>query len=237
MIIYRKFRTCCSGFIRSGQARANAFSVGGVMSPCPAIAFCLPCARLFRPVRTTDNDMSGKTRNSPKARSKKLKKKKWSFRTPGILFILTAIGMMLWLGQGLRLYRLSQMSEELKSTVDGLYFSVLENPGLSPFGRLQFELGKLKAQRTQEIDVIGLMAVLSRHAPQSLRVDRISLRQDDGDIAGFINTDAELNNYMMDLMADEQAGRFFSFRIDETNGEEQGVSFVLQVRFVRTELF
>lgn len=181
--------------------------------------------------------MSEKTRKSNKTRSKTQKRKTWSFRTPAIVFVLTAIGLLLWLGQGMRLYRLNQQSGELKGTVDHLYFSVLENPGLSPFGRLQFELGKLKAQRTQEIDVVGLMAVLSRHAPQSLRVDKISLGRDEGVIVGFIDSDTELNNFMKDLSADERAGKIFSFRIDETEGKAEGVSFLLEVRFMRTELF
>jgi hypothetical protein len=72
------------------------------------------------------------------------------------------------------------------------------DPGRSPYGRLQFELGKLKAQSAQRLDMVELLAALSRLAPEGVRIREVSMATASGVATGSAATPEDLRRYQAD---------------------------------------
>ncbi len=83
----------------------------------------------------------------------------------------------LFLGGQLLRYHFSQSQLDLiKTETDKLYHSVLgQDIGQSPFGRLQFEQGKLSAVRRIGLDPLSMLAALSLPAGENIRVEGVTL--------------------------------------------------------------
>lgn len=140
---------------------------------------------------------------------------------------VTACGIFLWAGQGLRLASHLATAREYTAALHELYVSVLgPNPGKSPFGRLQFERGKLKALGTQEVNVFGLLAALSQSAPESLRIDGLNLKAKFGEVQGGIGSEALLEKYMKGLADNDEF--LFTLARKETD-PRGGMRFTLRV--------
>lgn len=142
--------------------------------------------------------------------------------------IWTAVICGLFLaGQVVRysLYRAQLM--EIEAQTDVLYASVLgPDIGQSPFGRLQFEHGKLAARRGLGLDPLSVLAALSRPAVESLRIEGVSLTGKSGRVRGFFGPNVDhFDDYLNALSRDEQ----FVFSLEKREDVFGGILFSLTV--------
>ncbi|MBI9078794.1 MAG: hypothetical protein JEY79_03525 [Pseudodesulfovibrio sp.] len=137
------------------------------------------------------------------------------------------IGGLFLAGQGLRYHFNALQLEEIKAETDKLYSSVLgPDIGLSPFGRLQFEQGKLTAIRRIGLDPLSVLASLSRPAMESLRLEGLSLTGKKGRARGFFGPNADrFGEYFEALSEDDQ----YSFLLEKSEEVFGGIVFSLIV--------
>lgn len=143
-----------------------------------------------------------------------------------LVWVVVVCGLFL-VGQGLRYgYRLAQL-EEIRSETNALYSSVLgPDIGGSPFGRLQFEHGKLAATERIGLDPLAVLAALSRPAPEDVRLEGLALDGMRGRARGFFGPGVDrFDQYVADLMDDE----IYSFSLEKREEVFGGVDFSLTV--------
>ncbi|QGY41978.1 hypothetical protein GM415_03955 [Pseudodesulfovibrio cashew] len=143
-----------------------------------------------------------------------------------LVWVVIICGLFL-AGQALRYhYNKAQLNEILGET-DKLYASVLgPDIGSSPFGRLQFEQGKLAATYRIGLDPVGVLAALSRPAVESLRIEGIALEGKRGRVRGFFGPNVDrFDSYINDLTDDEQ----FLFSLEKREDVFGGIIFSLIV--------
>jgi hypothetical protein len=113
-----------------------------------------------------------------------------------MLVALTVAGLLFCAGQGMRWWQEHRRAQALDAAVQGLYRKALGgDPGRSPYGRLQFELGKLRAESAQRLDVVELLAALSRRAPEGVRIQSLSLASQSGVAIAYAATLEDLERY------------------------------------------
>jgi len=115
------------------------------------------------------------------------------------------IGCLFLGGQGLRyLFHYNQL-EEIRSETKALYVSALgQDIGGSPFGRLQFEHGKLLATNRIGLDPLRLLAALSRPADENLRLEGVTLSGKTGRVRGsFAGDEPGFKAYLDELTNDD----------------------------------
>lgn len=130
-------------------------------------------------------------------------------------------------GQLLRYgFNLSQLDLIQKET-DRLYTSVLgPDIGSSPFGRLQFEQGKLAATLRIGLDPLSVLAALSKNAPVSLRVEEVVLDGKRGTIHGFFGPSVdEFDGYIQQLSDNDN----YFFSLNKREEVFGGINFSLIV--------
>ncbi|EGB15527.1 hypothetical protein DND132_2323 [Pseudodesulfovibrio mercurii] len=143
------------------------------------------------------------------------------------LFWLLLIGGLFLAGQGVRYYLNYRQVVAIQAETDALYRSVLgPDIGGSPFGRLQFEHGKLLAAKRIGLAPLGVLAALSRPAGEKLRVDGVSLTGTRGRVRGYFSGDEAGFMHYMEKLSDDDRYLFSVYKIDELGG---GVSFSLSV--------
>jgi hypothetical protein len=149
-------------------------------------------------------------------------------RRYGRIFVaVTVAGLLFCAGQGLRWWQEHRRASALEGAVHELYRRALGGePGKSPYGRLQFELGKLRAQSAQRLDVVELLAALSRRAPEGVRIQSLSLASQSGAITGVAATADDLERYKAAL-ATEGA---FVFAVAKADTLSLPVRFELSVK-------
>lgn len=134
----------------------------------------------------------------------------------------------LFLGGQLLRYHFSQSQLDLiKTETDKLYHSVLgQDIGQSPFGRLQFEQGKLSAVRRIGLDPLSMLAALSLPAGENIRVEGVTLNGKTGRVRGFFGPNVEsFDGYINALSEDEQ----FFFSLEKREEVFGGITFSLIV--------
>ncbi|MBG0790620.1 MAG: hypothetical protein H0S80_09010 [Desulfovibrionaceae bacterium] len=127
-----------------------------------------------------------------------------------------AIGGLFLAGQGVR-YGLNRAQlMEIRHETDKLYSSVLgPDIGGSPFGRLQFEHGKLMASRRIGLDPLGVLAALSRPAEESLRLEGLTLAGTTGRVRGVIGGGPDGFHAYMGALSDDEYYLFSLYKSDE----------------------
>ena len=147
-------------------------------------------------------------------------------------FISNAVWMavicsLLLLGQGLRYHFVRAQLDEIRAETDKLYVSVLgRDIGTQPFGRLQFEHGKLTAKLRIGLDPLSVLAALSRPAGENLRLEELSLEGKRGTVHGFFGPNtARFDEYMNKLSDDEQ----YLFSLQRREDVFGGITFSLIV--------
>jgi len=144
-----------------------------------------------------------------------------------ILVAVTVIGLLFCAGQGLRWWQEHRRASALEHAVQQLYRRALAGePGKSPYGRLQFELGKLRAESAQRLDVVELLAALSRRAPEGVRVQSLSLASQSGVLTGTAASADDLERYKAAL-ATEGA---FVFTVQKADTLSAPVRFEIAVK-------
>lgn len=140
---------------------------------------------------------------------------------------LCLVGTMLVAGQAIRFWHLNSQSDRLGSGLEEQYQSVLgDDIGSEPFGRLQFEAGKLQAERKVGLDPLGVMASLSRNDTIGLRIFTITLSGMEGTISGEIVPDRQALDAFMKRLSEEDA---YSFTLASATPIAGGVRFTLEV--------
>ena len=121
------------------------------------------------------------------------------------LIWVVVIGGLFLGGQGLRYWFHLNQLKEIKSETKNLYMSVLgPDIGQSPFGRLQFEHGKLLASNRIALDPLRLLAALSRPASDEVRLEGLTLSGKAGRVRGFFDGSQEaFQAYMNELTNDD----------------------------------
>jgi hypothetical protein len=171
---------------------------------------------------TTSTTQSGAGSGAPEFRSGKASRR----FVRNLVWILVIGGLFLG-GQGVRYYLNYVQLAAIRAQTEKLYHSVLgPDIGGSPFGRLQFEHGKLMASRRIGLDPLGVLAALSKPAGEGLRVDGVSLTGTRGRVRGFFSGDeAGFTKYMEKLSDDDR----YLFSVYKTDDLGEGVSFSLTV--------
>lgn len=143
-----------------------------------------------------------------------------------LVWVLVIGGLFLG-GQGVRYYLHYRQLQTIRAETEELYRSVLgPDIGGSPFGRLQFEHGKLLASKRIGLDPLSVLAALSRYAGEELRVDGVSLSGTQGRVRGHFNGDEAGFMRYMEKLSDDDRYLFSVYKIDELGG---GMSFSLSV--------
>ncbi|WP_281760476.1 hypothetical protein [Pseudodesulfovibrio nedwellii] len=125
------------------------------------------------------------------------------------------IGSLFLGGQGLRyLFHYNQL-EEIRSEINAQYMSALgQDIGTSPFGRLQFEHGKLLATNSIGLDPLKLLAALSRPADENLRLEGITLSGKTGRVRGSFAGDEQGFTTYFDKLTDDDHYLFSLYKSD-----------------------
>lgn len=144
-----------------------------------------------------------------------------------ILLGLTLAGALFMVGQAARWWQAHRQTVRLEQAVTEVYRRALAgDPGRSPYGRLQFELGKLRALSAQRLDMVELLAALSRRAPEGVRITSISMATASGVVDGVAATPEDFQRYQAALAAEAS----FTFTVSKTDPFAQPLRFELAVK-------
>jgi len=171
---------------------------------------------------TTSTTQSSAGSGAPEFRSGKA-----SRRFVRNLVWVLAIGGMLLGGQGVRYYLNHSQLSAIRAQTEKLYHSVLgPDIGSSPFGRLQFEHGKLMASRRIGLDPLSVLAALSKPAGEGVRVDGVSLTGTTGRVRGYFSGGEAGFTQYMEKLSDDERYLFSVYKVDQLG---DGLSFILSV--------
>ncbi|MDP2849180.1 MAG: PilN domain-containing protein [Humidesulfovibrio sp.] len=144
-----------------------------------------------------------------------------------ILLAVTIAGLLFLAGQTARWWQEHRHAQRLREAVHQVYQRALAaDPGRSPYGRLQFELGKLKAQSAQRLDMVELLAALSRRAPAGVRITSITMATASGMVSGLAATPEDLRRYQAALAAEA----YFTLSVRKVETYASPLRFELDVK-------
>lgn len=130
-------------------------------------------------------------------------------------------------GQGLRYHFSRAQLDEIRAQTDNLYISVLgEDIGSSPFGRLQFEHGKLSATLRIGLDPLSLLAALSRPAGENMRLEGLTVDGMRARVRGFFGPNVERFEQYLDQLSEDD---HFLFSLEKREDVFGGITFSLVV--------
>ena len=143
-----------------------------------------------------------------------------------LVWVVILCGLFL-AGQGLRYHYNRAQLGRIQEETDKLYVSVLgEDIGSSPFGRLQFEHGKLSATLRIGLDPLSVLAALSRPADENLRLEGVSVDGMRGRVHGFYGPNTEGFDRYMEALSDDD---HFLFSLAKREDVFGGITFSLSV--------
>ncbi|WP_419786220.1 hypothetical protein [Pseudodesulfovibrio sp.] len=130
-------------------------------------------------------------------------------------------------GEGVRYYYSRSQLDDIRTQTKKLYVSALgPDIGTEPFGRLQFEHGKLAATLRIGLDPLRVLAALSRPAGANLRVEGLSVTGMRAHVRGFFGPNtSRFDEYMRQLTDDDH----FIFRLENREDVFGGIIFSLIV--------
>ena len=171
---------------------------------------------------TTSTTQSSAGSGAPEFRSGKASRR----FLRNLVWVLVIGGLFLG-GQGVRYYLNYMQLKAIRAQTEKLYHSVLgPDIGSSPFGRLQFEHGKLLASKRIGLDPLSVLAALSKPAGEGLRVEGVSLTGTKGRVRGYFSgSEAGFTRYM-ERLSDDDRYLFSVYKADELG---DGLSFTLSV--------
>lgn len=132
-----------------------------------------------------------------------------------LVWVLVVGGLFLG-GQGIRYWLNRAQLSEIREETNKLYMSVLgPDIGGSPFGRLQFEHGKLMAANRIGLDPLGVLAALSRPDVDGLRLEGMTLAGTTGRVRGTISGGPGAFKTYTDALSDDEYYLFSLYKSDE----------------------
>jgi len=144
-----------------------------------------------------------------------------------ILMAVTLAGTLFCAGQAVRWWQEYSRAERMERAVHEVYVRALgADPGKSPYGRLQFELGKLRAEASQRLDLVELLAALSRRAPEGVRILSVSMAGQSGVVRGTASSVQDLERYQSTLATEG----LFSFSLSSSEAAQTPVRFEFSVK-------
>lgn len=144
-----------------------------------------------------------------------------------ILLAITVAGTLFCAGQAVRWWQEYARAQRLERAVHEVYQRALGgDPGKSPYGRLQFELGKLRAEASQRLDLVELLAALSRRAPEGLHITTVSMAGQSGVVSGTAQSAQDLERYRSALVTES----LFTFSVRSVEAAHTPVRFELSVK-------
>lgn len=143
-----------------------------------------------------------------------------------LVWVVILCGLFL-AGQGVRSHYQRAQLDEIHAQTRKLYVSVLgKDIGQSPYGRLQFEHGKLAATLRIGLDPLSVLAALSRPAGENLRVESLVLDGMHGRVQGFFGPNtAPFQEYLDHLASDDH----YLFTLEKREDVFGGILFTLAV--------
>jgi hypothetical protein len=142
------------------------------------------------------------------------------------MLVLLILGLFFLAGQLLRLQDKARTSEAWRTRLDQLYATVLgPQPGPDPYGKLLYTLDQLQQGRSQGVNVLETLAILSQEPPQDLKIENLNLSVDSGAIRGLANSYDALESYLETLNTDPG----YTFTLEQASNTEQGIQFTLRV--------
>lgn len=170
---------------------------------------------------------SGSDEKRVSSRGPEFRARKESQRFIRTLIWVVIVGGMFLVGQGLRYHFNRLQIDEIRAETRKLYTSVLgEDIGGSPFGRLQFEHGKLTATERIGLDPLSVLAALSRPAMESVRLEGLTLSGNKGKVRGFFGPNVERFEEYMDLLSEDD---HYFFSLDKRDEVFGGITYSLIV--------
>ncbi|OIO02294.1 MAG: hypothetical protein AUJ49_06375 [Desulfovibrionaceae bacterium CG1_02_65_16] len=149
------------------------------------------------------------------------------YRYGRILLGLTLAGALFLAGQAVRWWHELRQTARLEHAVTEVYRRALAGePGSAPYGRLQFELGKLRALSAQRLDMVELLAALSRRAPEGVRITGVSMATASGVVSGLAATPEDFQRYQAVLAAEAS----FTFSVARVDTISRPLHFDLDVK-------
>lgn len=145
-------------------------------------------------------------------------------------FIAVAIlGLIFTVGQIGKWWTVKNKNAELQQSLEEQYLTVLGTDlGNDPFGKLLFKLDQLKGTKTQGINVLDLLTLMSKAAVSGFVVDSISLAGDGGTLRGRVGDYNLLQKMLQDLSADDR----YEFTLEQATNTKGGVVFSLKIVFL-----
>lgn len=144
-----------------------------------------------------------------------------------ILLGMTIAGALFIGGQAVRWWHELDRADRMERAVTDVYRRALGgDPGTSPYGRLQFELGKLRARSAQRLDMVELLAALSRRAPDGVRVTSVAMATASGAVTGLAATPEDFQRYQAALAAEAA----FTFTVADVDRFSRPLRFTLNVK-------
>lgn len=144
-----------------------------------------------------------------------------------MLLAITVAGALFCAGQGVRWWQEYTRGQRMEQAVHAVYERALGgDPGKSPYGRLQFELGKLRAEASQRLDLVELLAALSRRAPEGVHITGVTMASQNGVVAGTAASGEDLERYQASLAAEG----YFTFSVRSAETHLSPVRFELSVK-------
>lgn len=135
------------------------------------------------------------------------------------LIWVLVVGLLFLGGQGVRYHLNRAQLAKIRLETEKLYKSVLgQDIGNSPFGRLQFEHGKLLAAERIGLDPLSVLAALSGPAGEGLQIEGVSLTGSTGRIRGQFAAGQKGFKAYLDTLSDNDYYDFSLYKSDELNG-------------------
>ncbi|WP_018124415.1 hypothetical protein [Desulfovibrio oxyclinae] len=140
---------------------------------------------------------------------------------------LCLVGLLFAGGQAVRWFHLNAQSSTIDAALEQEYRSVLgDEMGSEPYGRLQFEAGKLQAERKIGLDPLRLMAALSRNDTLGLQVYSITVDGLEGRVEGEMIPGKKALRQFMKRLEEEDS---FTFELERTTPVAGAVRFAMTV--------
>lgn len=144
-----------------------------------------------------------------------------------MLLALSVAGALFCAGQAVRWWQENARAERLERAVHEVYQRALgADPGKSPYGRLQFELGKLRSEAAQRLDLVELLAALSRRAPEGVRITALSMASRSGVVSGTAASAEDVQLYLGSLATEG----LFTFSARSVDAFQAPVRFEFSVK-------
>lgn len=179
------------------------------------------------PATTRQSRSSGPVEKRTAGGGPEFRARKESQRFIRTLIWVVIVGGLFLAGQGLRYHFKVAQIEEIRAETEKLYKSVLgEDIGGSPFGRLQFEHGKLTATHRIGLDPLSVLVALSKPAEENVRLEGLSLTGKKGRARGFFGPNVDQFDTYIDKLTDDEQYFFILEKKEEVFG---GITFSLIV--------